>query len=132
MKRSPMKQGKSARQAAYDKEFEAYKPLVKIRSKGLCEAATFVLYHFSSLTAMDLLRTPETQIALDDFLDVGCGIYAVHIHHRKYRSRGGSNQITNLLDICLAHHEWIHAHGGFGESANLLGLVLSAGELEML
>jgi hypothetical protein len=124
MKRTPMKQGKSARQAAYDNEFEAYKPLVRIRSKGICEAATFVLYH--------LLRTPETQIALDDFLDVGCGIYAVHIHHRKYRSRGGSNQITNLLDICLAHHEWIHAHGGFGESANLLGLALSAGELEML
>jgi hypothetical protein len=124
MKRSSLKQGKSAQLAAYDAEFLQAKALILQRSKGVCEAATFVLYH--------LVRTEETQMALNDFLDVGCGITAVHIHHRKYRSRGGSNQITNLLDICLAHHEWIHAHGGFGESANLLGLALSAGELEML
>ncbi len=124
MKRTPMRQGKSLRQHQYDDEFEHSKRLVAERSKGVCEAATFVLYH--------LLRTPETQKALEDFLDVPCGIRAIHVHHRKYRSRGGTNASSNLLAVCPRHHEWIHNHGGFGESANLLGLALSAGELELL
>jgi 5-methylcytosine-specific restriction endonuclease McrA len=123
MKRSRIKQRPSHKKVAYDEEFAEAKVLVKERSKGVCEAATFVLYN--------LHRTPETAEALQIFLDVPCGFHAVHVHHRKYRSRGGSNNLTNLNDLCEAHHSWAHAHGGFGEPANLLGLSLSAGELEV-
>jgi len=123
MQRKAMKQGRSQKRVAYDEEFAEAKFLVKERSKGVCEAATFVLYN--------LHRTPETAEALQMFLDVPCGFHAVHVHHRKYRSRGGSNQLSNLNDLCEAHHSWAHAHGGFGEPANLLGLSLSAGELEV-
>ena len=123
MQRKAMKQGRSQKRVAYEEEFAEAKVLVKERSKGVCEAATFVLYN--------LHRTPETAEALQVFLDVPCGFSAVHTHHRKYRSRGGSNSLTNLLDTCLAHHDFAHSFGGFGEPANLLGLSLSAGELEV-
>jgi 5-methylcytosine-specific restriction endonuclease McrA len=56
----------------------------------------------------------------------------VHVHHRKYRSRGGTNALTNLLGVCRSHHDWTHAHGGFGQPANVLRLALSAGEDETL
>jgi hypothetical protein len=72
MKRSPALQ-------AYDTEFQKAKPIVKARSKGVCEAKTDV-----------------------------CSRTAVHVHHRKLRSQGGSNSLVNLIDVCFACHDWIH------------------------
>jgi 5-methylcytosine-specific restriction endonuclease McrA len=107
----------------YEEELQAAKVLVVERSKGICEAATLVLYN--------LQHTPETHEALELFLNRKCGMFAVHVHHRKYRSRGGTNQLSNLAHLCEPCHSWVHSHGGFGEPANLLGLALSAGELEI-
>jgi len=123
MQRKAMKQGRSQKRIAFEEELETAKVLVKERSKGVCEAATFVLYN--------LHRTPETREALELFLNRKCGFHAVHVHHRKYRSRGGSNNLDNLIHLCEPCHTFTHQHGGFGEPANLLGLALSAGELEI-
>jgi hypothetical protein len=116
---------------AYDKAFEAIKPLIWARSNRQCEAATFVA---NILPRNEEDRTEEMVNAVLDFLMVECGGVAVHVHHRKYRntSRGGTNHPVNLLALCNAHHAWVHAHGGFGQPANLLRLALSAGELEEL
>jgi hypothetical protein len=32
---------------------------------------------------------------------------AVHVHHRKNRSQGGTWQPANLMHLCLRCHEWI-------------------------
>lgn len=39
-----------------------------------------------------------------------CEARAEHCHHVQPRSRGGSDDHTNLLAVCARHHEWIHAH----------------------
>lgn len=116
---------------AFDREFEAMKPLIWERSYRQCEAATFVA---ARLPKREEDRDDATVNAVLDFLMVDCGNRAVHVHHRKYRntSRGGSNNPVNLLALCNAHHAWIHAHGGFGQAANVLRLALSAGEDESL
>ena len=109
---------------AYQKEFEAMKPLVKERSFGLCESWVFVsancseeiqdIYHASPIAGTCRFRNP------------------VHVHHRKYRKRGGTNSLSNLVHLCEPCHSWIHAHGGFDGLANRLRLALSAGESEEL
>lgn len=33
-----------------------------------------------------------------------------HGHHRKLRSRGGSDGPPNEIRVCFACHDWIHAH----------------------
>jgi hypothetical protein len=40
---------------------------------------------------------------------------AVAMHHRKYRSRGGEDTVSNLLHLCLEHH--LQAHTAIGEQA---------------
>ena len=72
MKRSPALQ-------AYEADFQKMKPIIKARSKGVCEARTGV-----------------------------CTRRAVHVHHRKLRSQGGSNSPDNLIDVCFDCHDWIH------------------------
>lgn len=72
---------KSASLRAYEAEFQMVKAVVKARSKGVCEAGTPV-----------------------------CTRVAVHVHHRKLRSQGGSNYPDNLLDLCFSCHDWIHLH----------------------
>lgn len=34
----------------------------------------------------------------------GCSRPAVHAHHVQFRSRGGSNDLENLVGVCAAHH----------------------------
>ena len=123
MQRKAMKQGRSVKRVNYDEEFAAAKVLVKERSRGVCEAATFVLYHLD--------RSEDMRELVEEFLKIDCGFRAVHTHHRKYRSRGGTNQLANLIDLCEQHHSYAHAFGGFDEPANRLGLSLSSGELEI-
>ena len=58
----------------------------------------------------------------------GCGIRrAVQIHHRQYISRGGTDDLVNLLDLCgSGNHSGCHgiAHTGRGE---LLGWSVRSG-----
>ena len=34
----------------------------------------------------------------------------VHMHHKKFRSRGGSNDPKNLSPLCWRCHNAVHAH----------------------
>lgn len=73
--------GQRRRALSYDKEFERARPLIWARSGRRCEA-----------------RLP------------GCQGRAVHVHHRRPRGRGGSNDPANLLATCRKCHVWIHDH----------------------
>ena len=37
-----------------------------------------------------------------------CGSPSADIHHINYRSRGGTNDITNLMALCRYHHDMAH------------------------
>lgn len=39
-----------------------------------------------------------------------CTGRAEQFHHRQYRSRGGEHTVPNLVFICRACHDWVHAH----------------------
>ena len=56
-----------------------------------------------------------------------CLVTANHVHHRKYRSRGGSNGLSNLIHVCLPCHDWIHSNP---ELSNVTGLSLHEWEDE--
>jgi hypothetical protein len=88
--------GRSKRGYNYHRDYMAQSLLVKRRSGGFCEI-----------------------IALHDCL----GQATRFPHHRKLRSQGGSNDLDNLLDVCVNGHYWIHrelprAH------AEALGLII--------
>ena len=49
-------------------------------------------------------------IGEQDIIKCGmCGGIAVDIHHIKYRSQGGTDDIDNLIALCRRHHELAHA-----------------------
>lgn len=118
--------------AKFNREFENMKPLVHERSKGKCEATAFAVRYVTTKNP----KITDDEWPHDAFISLHdrCTGYATQVHHRKYRgrSRGGTNALINLLDVCDWCHSWIHAHGKFGGPANLLGLALSAGESEDL
>lgn len=114
MKRSRIK----PKVSDFQKEFDATKPLVRERSHGVCEAI---------IVANVFLDNPGP--FCEDLWHFACGNRAVHVHHRKYRSRGGTNALSNLLDVCLECHSLIHSQP---ELSNRLGLSLHAGESEEL
>ena len=37
-----------------------------------------------------------------------CGVKAVDLHHIKYKSRGGKDNIENLIALCRKHHDMAH------------------------
>ena len=123
MKRSEITRKKTKRLSAYDREFEKMKLLVRKRSGGRCEVLSWTL----NLS----LTSPIIESCLA-WSASGHRAEGAPVHHRKYRQRGGTNSLDNLLHVCQPCHDWIHAHGGFGQPANLLGLALSAGESEEL
>ena len=57
-----------------------------------------------------------------------CTGTAVHRHHRKMRSQGGTDEEANIEQVCLACHDYIHAHPA--KSYNLGQLVKSWQEPE--
>lgn len=123
---------KTKRLSDFDREFEKMKPFAYEESMGVCGARRFVFARLQE-NGFDVNRLPaELSAAWWKMDEVACGYQIQHVHHRKYRSRGGTNSAKNLIAICQNHHSWIHAHGGFGEPANLLGLALSANQSEEL
>jgi predicted HNH restriction endonuclease len=121
MKRTPMTKTKTKRLSAYDRDFEKMKPVVRERAKDYCEAMGFVLDKLHAENGSELAKA---------FInDRNCMSIGTHVHHRKYRSRGGTNSLDNLLNVCPACHEWIHSNPML---SNALGLSLHAGESEEL
>lgn len=124
--------------ARFNREYSKIRPTIVARSGGMCESVRFVHARFGFPRTV-LPEESELAEALAAFLDlVQTGghdlMRPTEVHHRKYRgrSRGGTNSPDNLIHICKACHDWIHAHGGFGGLANILGLALSAGQSEEL
>lgn len=36
----------------------------------------------------------------------GCSCPAGHVHHIEFRSRGGGNEVENLIALCILHHQY--------------------------
>ena len=49
-------------------------------------------------------------VCSDEVFCTQCGALAVDIHHIKFRSQGGSDQIENLIALCRKHHTYAHDH----------------------
>lgn len=45
---------------------------------------------------------------------------ALHVHHIKRRSQGGTDDPWNLVALCPVHHGWVHEHP---EMARRMGLL---------
>lgn len=111
----------STKGARFQREFLRMRKIVEGRSGGLCEAPNFVT------RAISQDDRALTEAAYSWQFENACNGRASHVHHRKYRSRGGTNSPANLVHVCSSCHDWIHAHG---EKSNLLGLSLRAEENE--
>lgn len=77
---------KSESRKKFERELRRAKRLVRARSGGQCE----------------YLHVPT---------DLGyrrCTWNANQAHHRKRKGQGGSNDIDNLLDLCVLHHNVVH------------------------
>jgi hypothetical protein len=73
-------------------EFLAARPAVRARSRGRCEAGA----------------------------SANCTGQGEHVHHRKLRSQGGTNDLANLLDVCRRCHATIHANPAASYATGLL------------
>lgn len=62
-------------------ELKAAKAVVRARSRGFCE-----------------------------IVHVGCTGQAVHVHHKRRRSQGGTDDPENLLHLCRKGHDFVHAN----------------------
>ena len=40
------------------------------------------------------------------------GTYLLHLHHIKYRSEGGTHDLSNLITLCATCHETVHSDKG--------------------
>lgn len=49
-----------------------------------------------------------------------CTRIAAHVHHVQRRSQGGTNDLSNLLALCPACHDHIHANPSWAMRAGLL------------
>jgi hypothetical protein len=49
----------------------------------------------------------------------GCTGRATQRHHKLTRSRGGSDDVDNTVDVCGACHGWIHANPRAAEALDL-------------
>jgi hypothetical protein len=133
MKRTTVRK-QSAAGFAYEAQFNLVKPLVISRSQGLCEVAE----HCRRL--IDQARKAEDSELAESLAKAARHMMDSHkclgrgsnVHHRRYRSRGGTNILDNLIHMCGPCHSWVHAHGGFGQDGNVLRLALSSGESEEL
>ncbi|HEU5032716.1 MAG TPA: HNH endonuclease signature motif containing protein [Spirillospora sp.] len=82
-------------------EWEALRAAVHTRSGGRCEAGV-----------VDKCRDRR-----GDFARLG----GHQAHHRKLRSRGGPDEVANLVAVCGYCHDWIHRHP---RKATELGLIV--------
>lgn len=61
---------------------------------------------------------------------------AIHMHHRKFRSRGGMDTVSNIVHLCQTCHLWAHSEGieatdngwAIATGGNPEGLAIHVGE----
>ena len=98
MKRTPLKRKsamkrRSKKGAKYEREFKALKTQLQGAICGPCFAGTIW----------------SKRVTIADTL-----------HHILPRSRGGKNEIDNLIPVCAMCHMWIHAHPAEAKKHGLL------------
>jgi 5-methylcytosine-specific restriction endonuclease McrA len=122
--RAGLTQASSKRRVAYEDDLDAIRSHVYERSRGACESWEFVKQNKSA---------DDATLYWSTMMPVNCLMHRPsHIHHRKYRSRGGSNDLVNLLYVCQPCHQFIHEHGGIDQVASVLGFALHSWEDEAL
>lgn len=52
--------------------------------------------------------------------EVACDGRTVTSHHIRLRAQGGTNDPSNLLPVCIAHHDWIHDHPALATQRGLI------------
>ena len=119
----PAEEHERVRVSDFQIEFDAMKPSVHLRSGGLCEAAYFSQRFCERLQ----LRPEAAKEAYFALRAARCRDTSQPRPPPQYRSRGGSNALSNLLETCLNCHQWIHS---FPELSNRLGLSLHEWESE--
>jgi hypothetical protein len=84
--------------------------LLELASVGEC--LIFLLYHFARTYQEEEKRAARRHPILDRDRWLcsfpGCSGRVVQSHHRHWKSRGGSNERSNLLALCPAHHASVH------------------------
>lgn len=126
--RRPMTRRVSPRTKSYGEDLDEVRPVIVARSQGRCEAPGFVERWVRSgrCDGLDSALVDEALVAFIARREECAGV-ARHIHHRKYRTRLGTNHPDNLLHLCGGCHDFIHKNGRL---SNALGLSLHAEQEE--
>lgn len=69
-----------------------------------------------------VLERDEHMCQMDRFMDGHHHYGPMHVHHIKRRSQGGSNDPSNLICLCQAAHDWVHANPAEAALFGLLAL----------
>lgn len=75
--------------------------------------------HASVLASYQVVRERSEGLCEGHVAGV-CTRFASHVHHRRLRSQGGSNEPENLLHLCASCHSWCHRHPVLAEHLGLL------------
>lgn len=57
--------------------------------------------------------------ARDVWPDIQCWS-DLHVHHKRRRSQGGTDDLSNLVALCAAHHDAVHANPSVSVGLGLL------------
>ncbi len=112
LKRSQIKARKTKKLSDYDAEFAAIRNTVMREANHLCGSSDFM---------------PDDEMEAFDEMFATCLVRANHVHHRKLRANGGTNNRANLTPLCGNCHRYVHDHPAFSYR---YGLMLHAGDPE--
>lgn len=73
-----------------------------------------VVTRFKGVVKRRRVKTPRRarpDEPLADHCEIGlCWERPSHRHHRLRRSQGGTDDASNTMDLCAAHHRYVHDH----------------------
>ena len=111
MKRTPLRRSAKKRTNDYDLEFAKVKPTIMARSRGECESPRVI---------SEFPTSPQTSAAIMTWhVRADCQGIAQHVHHVQFRSRGGSNDPSNLIALCLNCHSFAHHYLDYSHALGL-------------
>jgi hypothetical protein len=93
-RRTPMNWKASTKNREFAAELDAVTPALEARSGGWCELGISGV--------------------------CGTGMAGLHRHHRRRRSQGGTNDLSNLIHLCDGCHTYVHAHPAISYSRGWL------------